>query len=132
MLSAAGGAAVLRLVVLDASHANPFKDRMRRSQVTRDVTDRGFAPPPESQQGTLVIYSAKEGEVAEEGADGDNPFARAFIAKIKVPGLEVRRLFDVVRDNVMAATQGRQQPSSYGTLPGQGEYYFVPGKQGGG
>jgi hypothetical protein len=32
--------------------------------------------------------------------------------------LEVRRLFDLVRDDVLAATKRRQQPFSYGSLPG--------------
>jgi hypothetical protein len=43
---------------------------------------------------------------------------------MKMPGLEVRRLFDHVRDDVLEMTQRRQQPFSYGSLPGSQDYYF--------
>jgi hypothetical protein len=119
----------LRLVVLDACRVNPFKDQMRRMVATRSATDRGLAPPPESKPGTLVVYSAKDGEVAADDVDGVNsPFARAFVDEIRVPGREVRRLFDFVRDDVMDATNNRQQPFTYGSLPGRKDFFFVAGK----
>ncbi len=79
-----------------------------------------------AEPGTLVIYSAKDGEVAADAVDGVNsPFARAFVAELKVPGREVRRLFDYVRDDVLEATNNRQQPFTYGSLPGRRDFYFV-------
>jgi uncharacterized caspase-like protein len=66
MLSTVNGARALRLIVLDACRNNPFKDQMRRAVASRSATDRGLAPPPESKPGTLVVYSAKEGEVAAD------------------------------------------------------------------
>ena len=129
LLSTVNGAKALRLVVLDACRVNPFKDQMRRMVATRSATDRGLAPPPESKPGTLVVYSAKDGEVAADDADGVNsPFARAFVDEVRVPGREVRRLFDFVRDDVMDATNNRQQPFTYGSLPGRKDFFFVAGK----
>jgi tetratricopeptide (TPR) repeat protein len=126
MLSTVGGARALRIVVLDACRTNPFKDQMRRNVASRSATDRGLAPPPESKPGTLVVYSAKDGEVAADDAGGANsPFASAFVAQLKVPGREVRRLFDYVRDDVLEATKNRQQPFTYGSLPGRKDFYFV-------
>jgi tetratricopeptide (TPR) repeat protein len=128
LLKTVGGARALRLVVLDACRNNPFKDRMHRSIAMRSATDRGLAPPPEPEAGTLIAYSAKDGQVAADDVDGVNsPFARAFVAEIRKPGLEVRRLFDFVRDDVMEATGRRQQPYTYQSL-GRPEYYFVAGK----
>jgi hypothetical protein len=102
---------------------------MRRIATTRSATDRGFAPPPEGKTGTLVVYSAKDGEVAADDAGGANsPFASAFVTELKVPGREVRRLFDFVRDDVMDATDNRQQPFTYGSLPGRRDFFFVAGK----
>ena len=99
---------------------------MHRSAVSRGSLTRGLAPPPETEPGTLVAYSAKEGEVAADDADGVNsPFARAFVAQLKVPGREVRRLFDYVRDDVLRATGRRQQPFTYGSLPGERDFFFV-------
>jgi tetratricopeptide (TPR) repeat protein len=129
LLGAISNAKALRMLVLDACRVNPFKERMRRSFASRDVTARGLAPPPEASPGTLVVYSAKEGEIAADDVDGVNsPFALAFIAQIKVPGREVRRVFDLVRDDVMDATSQRQQPYTYGSVSGRRDFFFVTGR----
>jgi tetratricopeptide (TPR) repeat protein len=128
VLNAVRDAKALRLVVLDACRVNPFKERMHRSISLRGGTDRGLAPPPETEPGTLVVYSAKEGDVAEDGDTGNSPFARAFVAQLRAPGVEVRRVFDNVRDDVIEATHGRQQPFTYGSLPGRKDFYFRAAK----
>jgi hypothetical protein len=88
-----------------------------------------LAPPPESESGTLIVYSAKGGEIAADDVDGVNsPFASAFVKELKVPGREVRRLFDYVRDDVLDATNGRQHPFTYGSLPGRRDFFFVAGR----
>jgi Tfp pilus assembly protein PilF len=126
LLNAIAGARALRLVVLDACRSNPFRERMHRSIASRGSLDRGLAPPPETEPGTLVVYSAKEGEVAADDVDGVNsPFAKAFVARLKVPGREVRRMFDDVRDDVIEVTNKRQQPFTYGSLPGRRDFFFV-------
>jgi hypothetical protein len=50
------------------------------------------------------------------------------VEQLKVPGLEVRRVFDNVRDDVIEATRKRQQPFTYGSLPGRRDFFFVSGK----
>jgi hypothetical protein len=52
----------------------------------------------------------------------------AFVKNVQQPGLEVRRLFDYVRDDVMDATAQKQQPFSYGSLSGRQDFYFVAAK----
>jgi hypothetical protein len=47
---------------------------------------------------------------------------------IQTPGLEVRRMFDFVRDDVLDMTSRRQQPFSYGSVSGRQEFFFVAGK----
>jgi uncharacterized caspase-like protein len=129
LLGTVSGSKALRIVVLDACRVNPFKDQMRRSAATRSATDRGLAPPPEPKPGTMVVYAAKDGEVAADDVGGANsPFARAFVNELKVPGREVRRLFDNVRDEVLEATGQRQQPFTYGSLPGRRDFFFVAAK----
>ena len=49
-------------------------------------------------------------------------------ACLPTPGLEVRRLFDFVRDDVMEATGRKQKPFSYGSISGRQDFYFVAGK----
>jgi tetratricopeptide (TPR) repeat protein len=123
VMAAVDGAKKLRLVILDACRNNPFLGQMRRTIATRSI-GRGLAPV-EPEAGSLVVYSAKHGEIALDGEGTNSPFASAFIKNLATPGLEVRRLFDVVRDDVMASTNGRQQPFSYGSLPGSEDFFFA-------
>jgi hypothetical protein len=117
LLATISGTKTLGIIVLDACRVNPFRDRMHRTFATRAATDRGLAPPPEPRSGTLVAFSAKDGSVAADDVGGANsPFAQAFIREMKVPGREVRRMFDYVRDDVLDITNQRQQPFTYSSL----------------
>jgi uncharacterized caspase-like protein len=125
VLTAASGARALRIIILDACRNNPFKEHWRQTAAVRSSVDRGLAPPPEAEPGTLTVYSAREGDVAIDGDGTNSPFAEAFVARIKTPGREVQRMFDDVRDDVMNATNKRQQPYKYGSLPGSRDFFFV-------
>ena len=70
------------------------------------------------------MFAAKEGQVALDGDAPNSPFATAFLKNLKVPKLEVRRLFDLVRDDVMEITDRRQQPFAYSSVSGREEFYF--------
>jgi uncharacterized caspase-like protein len=130
VLNAVRDAKELRLIVLDACRVNPFNERMTRKISVRSAADRGLAAPPETEPGTFTVFSAKEGAVAEDGDVDNSPFARAFMAELKVPGLDVRRVFDNVRDDVIDATRRRQQPFAYGSLPGRDFILVSPGNPG--
>ena len=122
VMSAVSGAKRLRLVLLDACRDNPFANQMRRSVATRSI-GRGLTNV-EPEAGTLVVYAAKHGQVALDGDGGNSPFVTALTKRMNTPGLEVRRLFDHVRDDVLEMTNRAQQPFSYGSLPGSEDYYF--------
>jgi len=121
------GARALRIIILDACRDNPFKAQMRQTLALRGSLSRGLAAPPETEPGTLVVYSAKEGQGAVDGDAANSPFAQAFVTRLRTPGREVRRMFDEVRDDVIAVTGNRQQPYTYGSLPGARDFFFVPG-----
>ena len=72
-----------------------------------------------------MVYAAKDGETAIDSDGSNSRFALAFVKNLQTPGLEVRRLFDYVRDDVMEATAGRQEPYTYGSLPGSEDFFFV-------
>jgi hypothetical protein len=125
VLNAAERARALRLVILDACRDNPFANQMKRSlTVASRSVGRGLAKI-EPDPGTLVVFAAKHGETALDGDGGNSPFVTAFAKDIQVPGVEVRRLFDNVRDDVMDMTGRRQQPYSYGSVPGRQDFYFT-------
>ncbi|WP_298244313.1 tetratricopeptide repeat protein [uncultured Bradyrhizobium sp.] len=128
VLNAAERARKLRLVILDACRDNPFAAQMKRTMtVASRSVSRGLAPL-EPEAGTLVVFAAKDGETALDGDGINSPFATAFVRNLPTPGLEVRRLFDFVRDDVMEATGRRQKPFSYGSVSGRQDFYFVAGK----
>jgi tetratricopeptide (TPR) repeat protein len=128
VLSAAERSKLLRLVILDACRNNPFASQMKRTiTVASRSVSRGLASV-EPDPGTLVVYAAKDGETALDGDGLDSPFAIAFAHNLQTPGLEVRRMFDFVRDDVMEVTGRRQKPFSYGSISGRQDFYFVSGK----
>jgi tetratricopeptide (TPR) repeat protein len=122
VLSAAEGAKKIHIVILDACRDNPFANQMQRTAANRSI-GRGLGRV-EPEGGTLVVFAAKHGQVASDGDGQNSPFAEALVRRIATPQLEVRRLFDLVRDDVMEATGRRQQPFSYGSVPGSEEFYF--------
>jgi uncharacterized caspase-like protein len=108
----------LRLVILDACRDNPFQKTMRRTVATRAI-GRGLAQIEPSNQNTLIAYSAKAGSTAQDGDGKDSPFAIALSQHLTTPGLDVRRSFGFVRDDVLKATANRQEPFVYGSLGGE-------------
>lgn len=124
VMSAIDGARKLRLVILDACRDNPFAQQMKRTVATRSL-GRGLAQI-EPTVGTLIVYAAKHGETALDGAGRNSPFVESLVKRInQKPAIEMRRLFDFVRDDVLTTTNRRQQPFSYGSLSANDDYYFA-------
>ena len=123
VIAAVGGARSLRLVMLDACRDNPFAATMKRT-IELKLVDKGFSDI-EPSAGFMVVYAAKHGETALDGEGGDSPFATALAHDIKEPHVEVRKLFDIVRDDVWSATRHLQQPFTYGSPPGREDFYFA-------
>lgn len=123
VLNSADGAKKLRLVLLDACRDNPFANQIRRTVASRSI-GRGLAPV-EPDSGMLVVYAAKHGQIALDGDDTNSPFVSALVKRMLTPRIEIRKLFDLVRDDVMAATARQQQPFSYGSVSGSEDYYFL-------
>jgi tetratricopeptide (TPR) repeat protein len=126
VIAAVGGARKVRLVMLDACRDNPFAPTMQRTMELK-LVDKGFSNI-EPAAGFMVVYAAKHGETALDGDGVDSPFATAVARDIKQPHVEVRKLFDLVRDDVWSASKHQQQPFTYGSPPGREDFYFVAGK----
>jgi urea transport system substrate-binding protein len=126
VMNLVAGARKLRIVLVDACRVNPFDTQMVRKTALRSVP-RGLARV-EPDENMMVVYAAKEGQTAMDGDGVNSPFVTALMNRMRQPNLEVRRLFDLVRDDVMASTGRQQQPHSYGSMPGSEDFYFVAGK----
>jgi tetratricopeptide (TPR) repeat protein len=126
VIAAVAGARKLKLVLLDACRDNPFEKTMRRT-IALKLVSKGLSNI-EPEAGFMVVYAAKHGETALDGETANSPFATVLARDIREPKVEVRKLFDIVRDDVWKATNHAQQPFTYGSPPGREDFYFVAGK----
>jgi len=144
MIAAVEGARKLKLLLIDACRDNPFDtqasipsapalvasnagpdgDVHARSLSQSLGRERGLAQI-KTDSGTLVFFAAKEGQTTLDGDGDDSPFAVAVIQRLATPGVEINKLLRLVRDDVMEATAGRQEPAVYGSVPEQQNFYFV-------
>src|SRR6266852_4183671 len=107
----------LRLVILDACRDNPFARTMKHSLASRSI-GRGLAKIEPASPNTLIAYSAKAGSTAQDGDGKNSPFTVALSQHLTKPGLDVRKAFGFVRDDVLKSTGNRQEPFVYGSLGG--------------
>lgn len=124
VMAAVEGARKLHLVILDACRDNPFAAKMSRGLGATRSVGRGLARV-EPEVGTLVAYAARDGQVAEDGDGAHSPFVTSLVRHMRTPGLEVARLFRRVTSDVLVATNRRQEPFTYGSLPDQDFYFSI-------
>lgn len=100
-----------KLVFLDACRDNPL---MRTGDRSVSV---GLAPIAVAQ-GTLISYATKDGQTASDGVGTRNsPFTAALLEHLGDPN-DIAVVLRKVREKVMQATGGKQQPWEYGSLTG--------------
>jgi formylglycine-generating enzyme required for sulfatase activity len=111
----------LRVVILDACRNNPFGRSWRSN--TRAYS-RGLGNVEADD--VLVIFAAAPGQVASDGSgQANSPFATALARRLVQPGLPVQVLGNVVRDDVLRATQNQQRPFVSASMTGE-LFYLVP------
>jgi Caspase domain len=137
LLISVEGARKLKLILLDACRDNPFAPTMRRT-ATPEIVATGRSPGAtmgtrsigrglgevKVSGATLVVFAAKNGQTALDGEGRNSPFAIAVTQRIATPEVEITKVFRLVRDDVMEATAGRQEPYTYGSLPGKNHLLF--------
>ncbi|WKA29171.1 caspase family protein [Bradyrhizobium roseum] len=116
----------LRLVILDACRDNPFSRTMKRTVASRAI-GQGLAKVEPTSPNVLIAYSAKAGSTAADGDGQNSPFTSALSQHLTKPGLDVRRAFGFVRDEVLKSTGNKQEPFVYGSLGGE-DVPLVPAK----
>jgi Caspase domain/Sel1 repeat len=100
-----------RIVFLDACRTNPFKASPKSGP------SLGLAPVNTSSN-TLISFAARDGGVALDSVGGRNsPYTEALVSNLdKDEDIEI--LLRSVRDDVMNATKGKQEPVEFGSLRG--------------
>ncbi|MBR0710997.1 caspase family protein [Bradyrhizobium liaoningense] len=116
----------LRLVILDACRDNPFAKTMKRTVASRAI-GRGLAKVEPTSPNTMIAFAAKAGSTASDGDAKNSPFAEALVGRLPTPGLDLRKAFGFVRDDVLKNTGYKQEPYVYGSLGGD-DVPLVPAK----
>ena len=94
-----------------------------RSRLGLVILDANCPNPVEPQGKTVVACG---GKVALEGPGDNTPYTKALLRYLEEPGLEIGLLFHKVRDEVLALTEERQEPTVYyGSLPRGEEIYLA-------
>ena len=117
ILLAAEPATKLRLVILDACRDNPFAKKMKRTIASRSL-GRGLIGVEANKPNTFIAFAAKEGSTAADGDGRNSPFSTALLKHLTRPGLDIRKAFGYVRDDVMTATGNQQEPYTTNSLGG--------------
>jgi formylglycine-generating enzyme required for sulfatase activity/uncharacterized caspase-like protein len=126
-----GAHTLLNIVILDACRNNPFGGRSlavaraRDTESTRMRDTGGGLAQMQAPEGTLISFATQPGNVAQDGAGGNSPYARALAETIRKPGLGIFDAFNQVGLLVKRATSGAQQPW-VSSSPIDGAFYFVP------
>jgi hypothetical protein len=134
MLDAVDDARRIRIVILDACRDNPFSKEIAQTVAPAGTTDvntakpapAGGLAPAEPDPDTLVVFAARDGQVAYDGSGDNSPFATALMAAFSEPGLEIGLMFRKVRDLVREQTGNRQQSYPYGSLSSESVYFIPP------
>lgn len=109
-----------RLVVLDASRPNPMAAAMAGTASTRDWGKRGLTVVGQGARDTLIAFSTAPG--ATTGERGEGAYVDALVRRLREPGVEIGRVFRLVRDDVREATNGTQVPWESSSLGADGLY----------
>ena len=75
-----------------------------------------------SSVGTLIAYATAPDEVAADGSGSHSPDTRSLLEWIDDPGLEIKEVFQRVRQDLIRKTDGRQVPWENSSLVGGGIY----------
>ena len=103
----------VRLLFLDAC----------RKRVTADLKD-GLARMPD-EPGFYIAFATRDGAASYDGLGDNSFFARAVLDHIGTPGQDISTMMINVRNDVIAATGGRQTPTVWDVSTSQ--FSFKPG-----
>ena len=59
---------------------------------------------------TLIAFASKAGSTASDGDGKNSPFTAALVSHLTRPGLDLRKAFGYVRDDVLRSTGNKQEP----------------------
>jgi uncharacterized caspase-like protein len=97
------------VLFFDASNEDPFATPATSRGFKVKAGERGLAPVAISGHMALM-FATSPGSKVLDGAGSNGPFALAIAKNLKTPGLEFADFARLVRDDVLASTNGYQRP----------------------
>ena len=98
---------------------------MQARAIARHMAGQQTAHGEEQKANQKASYATQPGNVAQDGSDGDGPYATALATALQQPGFELFQVFNQTGLAVAAATGGEQQPWMSNS-PIRGQIFFVP------
>jgi ABC-type glycerol-3-phosphate transport system substrate-binding protein len=95
----------LNIFVLDACRDNPFSWRRSNS--------RGLDVVREQPVDSIVMYAAASGQTASDGTGRNGLFTTHLLNNLKIPGLELKEVFNRTGADVSRASNREQIPAIY-------------------
>lgn len=105
------------LIFLDACRNNPLPP-----SVELDERQDGLAQV-ETGENTFITFATQPGNVSNDGAGDNSPFASALAKHLETPGLSISDLVIAVRNETREMTLGKQSPWDQSSLLAQ--FYFT-------
>ena len=100
-----------KIVMLDACRNNPFAAVLGQNLGTRAVNaNSGLAMTTAPDLGYFIAFATQPGHVASDGAGRNSPFTASLKTHMDTAGLSISDLMIVVRNEVVQATAGQQNP----------------------
>jgi len=103
------------IIIFDACRDNPFLRKVKGAV----AGTHALSPPV----GSLVLFSASSGDVAEDsgaGTDGaahkNSVFTTALVNALSVPGASIQKIYQLTLREVRTQTTNRQAPQRFGDL----------------
>lgn len=109
----------VNVVILDACRNNPLPRSLRSAS-------NGLARM-DAPKGSFIAYSTAPGDVAQDGSNGNSPYAAALAQAITGAAAPIEEMFRNVRVAVMQATGDAQVPWDSSSLTGA--FYFREGTE---
>ncbi len=98
------------IIILDACRNNPLSVEFTADQA-RKSAELGIGLAPIAEQDIQIGMATQPGSVAEDGEAQDNsPYTTALLHRLRDKSLSISSAFDYAKQDVVAATEGRQTP----------------------
>ena len=101
----------VRILILDACRVNPYRGE-------RGIVG-GLAAMNSTVEGTLIAYATADNSVAEDNAaEGNGLYTKHLLRALSTPGLSLKQVFELTRDEVWLQGGRRQRPYTYDGIVG--------------